>query len=40
VRHLQKIREIEHLADILTNQIDWDGDIFHVRKALRKVKLI
>jgi hypothetical protein len=40
VRHLQEIREVEHLLGILTNQVDWDGEISQVKRALRKVTLI
>jgi hypothetical protein len=38
MRHIQEVREVEHLLDILTNQVAWDGETWQVKRALRKVK--
>jgi hypothetical protein len=39
-RHLQEVRKVEHLPDIFTNKVDWDGETSQVKRVLRKAKLI
>jgi hypothetical protein len=35
VRHLQEVREVEHLPGILIHQLDRDGETSQVKRALR-----
>jgi hypothetical protein len=39
VRHLQEIREVEHLPGMLTNQVHWDGGTLQDKRTIRKMKL-